>query len=563
MNTPTYQTPSNHQQTSSGGGLISKLGTIQGKLYSLSVAFVALLIVVILLSLNNSYNRLVGERKNQIEGEVQTAATLIDGFVKLAQSGKMSVEQAQAEAKRAVADLRFGKDGYFFITDMHPRMIMNPMMPKLDGRDLSDLKDPTGKRIIVDMVHVVQQQEAGFVSYLWPLPGSKKPVTKIGYVKGIPDWGWIVGSGLYMVQVEAVFHEQLVYFGAVALVILVVSLFLAAWLGRSVTRPIGAVTRRLSEIAEGDADLTQRLDENRQDEIGDLARAFNRFVARIQRLVGEVAASTSQVAAAAEELSATSEETRGHISRQRDETEHAATAINEMSATVRDVATNASDASQAARLADGEAHQGREVVGAAVKAIDALAVEVEKAAEVIKGVEGHSEQIGSVLAVISGISEQTNLLALNAAIEAARAGEQGRGFAVVADEVRTLASRTQDSTEEIRSMIDRLRGGAKDAVSVMESSRELAQSGVEHARNADQSLEAITRSVAQINDMNALIATAAEEQTAVAEEINRNVTSINTSTQQTATGAQQAATASEELARLASQLQQLVGQFKV
>lgn len=563
MNTVAYDQSLAARQPAGGTSFWTKLGTLQGKLYLLSFALFGLMIAVILLSLNNSYSELVGERKKQIQNEVQTAATLIQGYVKLAQDGKLTQEQAQAQAKQAVSAMRFGANGYFFITDMHPTMIMNPVMPSLDGKDLSDLKDPTGKLIIVEMVNVVQQQNAGFVSYLWPLPGTKTPVTKIGYVQGIPDWNWIVGSGVYMVQVDKVFHDQLVYYGLVALVVLCIALVLAAWLGRSVTRPISAVTRRMSEIAEGDADLTQRLDDTRSDEIGELAGAFNRFVGRMQRLIGEVAGSTAQVAAAAEELSATSEDTRGHVEQQRGETEHAATAINEMSATVRDVATNASDASQAARLADGEARQGREVVGAAVKAIDALAVEVEKAAEVIKGVEGHSEQIGSVLEVISGISEQTNLLALNAAIEAARAGEQGRGFAVVADEVRTLASRTQDSTEEIRSMIDRLRGGAKDAVAVMESSRELAKSGVEHARKADDSLKAITQSVAQINDMNALIATAAEEQTAVAEEISRNVTSINSSTQHTATGAQQAATASDELARLATQLQQVVGQFKV
>ncbi len=329
-------------------------------------------------------------------------------------------------------------------------------------------------------------------------------------------------------------------------------------------RRMGRVVLMMDEIAQGEGDLTRRMQVHEHgDELDHLSAAFNRFVERVQRLVGQVAGSTAQLAAAAEELSATSEETSGHVARQQSETEQVATAMNEMSATVQEVARNASDAAQAARAADGEAKQGREVVGSAVRAIDALAAEVEQAADVIQGVEGDSEQIGQVLEVINAISEQTNLLALNAAIEAARAGEQGRGFAVVADEVRTLARRTQDSTEEIRGMIERLQGGAKNAVAVMQTSRDRARSGVEQARDADQSLESITRSVAQISDMNALIATAAEEQTAVAEEINRNVTSISASTQQTAGGAQQTATASEELARLAAQLQELVGQFKV
>ncbi|MEJ2674107.1 MAG: methyl-accepting chemotaxis protein [Acidihalobacter sp.] len=330
-------------------------------------------------------------------------------------------------------------------------------------------------------------------------------------------------------------------------------------------RRMGQVVVMMNEIAQGEGDLTRRMVvHERGDELDHLSAAFNRFVERVQRLVGQVAGSTAQLSAAAEELSATSEESSGHVERQQSETEQVATAMNEMSATVQEVAKNASEAAQAARAADGEeAKQGREVVGAAVQAIDALAAEVEQAAEVIQGVEGDSEEIGRVLEVINGISEQTNLLALNAAIEAARAGEQGRGFAVVADEVRTLARRTQDSTEEIRGMIERLQGGAKNAVGVMQTSRERARSGVEQARGAGQSLESITRSVGQINDMNALIATAAEEQTAVAEEINRNVTSISASTQQTAGASQQTAAASEELARLAAQLQGLVGQFKV
>jgi len=548
---------------SARSGVLSKLGTIQAKLYLLSLFFVLLLVVVIVLSLSDSYNRLLMERKNQVQNEAQTAATLIEGYVKQAQAGKLTVAQAQAAAKQAVGSLRYGSAGYFWINDMQPSMVMHPIKPALDGKDLSNFTDAGGKRLYMDMVQVVKQSGSGFVPYLWPLPGSTKPVDKIAYVQGIPEWGWIVGTGLYLVNVQKVFQQQLTYFGIVALFVLGGALLLAAWLGRSVTKPLGAVTRQMSEIAEGEGDLTRRLDASRHDEIGELAAAFNHFVERIQRLVGQVAGSTAQLAAAAEELSATSEETSGHVARQQSETEQVATAMNEMSATVQEVARNASDAAQAARAADGEAKQGREVVGSAVRAIDALAAEVEQAADVIQGVEGDSEQIGQVLEVINAISEQTNLLALNAAIEAARAGEQGRGFAVVADEVRTLARRTQDSTGEIRGMIERLQGGAKNAVAVMQTSRDRARSGVEQARDADQSLESITRSVAQISDMNALIATAAEEQTAVAEEINRNVTSISASTQQTAGGAQQTATASEELARLAAQLQEVVGQFKV
>ncbi|AOU98464.1 hypothetical protein BI364_11310 [Acidihalobacter yilgarnensis] len=539
------------------------MGTIQGRLYLMGIAFVLLLIATTVFSLWDADHRLMTEREGQVQREVQTAASLVQGFVKRAEAGKLTEAQAKAAAMEAVASLRYGKYGYFWINDMQPRMVMHPFKPALDGRDLSDFKDAHGKPIYDDIVNLVQRQGSGYIWYVWPLPGQTEPVDKVAYVAAVPAWGWVIGSGLYMVDLERAFHAQMLQYGLVAIVALVIGLLLVTWLGRSVTRPLGMVTQRLGEIAKGEGDLTQRLDENRGDEVGTLAVAFNRFVDRIQHLIKQVSGSTSQLAAAAEELSATSEETSRHVRRQQSETDQVAAAMNQMSATVMEVAKHANEAAQAARIADGEAQQGRQVVGKAVSAIDALAAEVEQAAQVIQGVEGDSAQIGQVLAVISGISEQTNLLALNAAIEAARAGEQGRGFAVVADEVRTLAKRTQDSTEEIRAMIERLQGGTKNAVRVMEAGRDRARASVEQARAADESLGAITRSVARINDMNALIASAAEEQSSVSDEIDRNISNISQATQQTATGSQQTAVASEELARLAAQLQSLVGQFRV
>jgi methyl-accepting chemotaxis protein len=272
---------------------------------------------------------------------------------------------------------------------------------------------------------------------------------------------------------------------------------------------------------------------------------------------------TAQMAAAAEELARTSEDSRVHVARQQSETALVATAINEMAATAHEVAKSAADTAQASHRADGESREGKAVVGRTVRAIDALASEVENAAGVIQRLEVDTESIGRVVEVIRGIAEQTNLLALNAAIEAARAGEQGRGFAVVADEVRTLASRTQQSTREIQEMIERLQTGAKDAVAVMEKGRGQARASVEQAGTAGASLESITQAVATINDMTAQIASAAEEQTQVTEEINRNVTQIAQAVEATAQGAEQTAAAGEELARIAAELQASVGRFRI
>jgi len=348
----------------------------------------------------------------------------------------------------------------------------------------------------------------------------------------------------------------------VGVLVLLLGLVFAWFIARSIVKPLCFTVARLDDISKGDGDLTQRLPVEGNNELSQLATAFNTFVAKIQDLVKQVAGATAQLAAASEELSATSDQTTQQVRRQQSETDQVATAMNEMTATVQEVARNATEAAHAARETDSEASAGRDVVGTTIRSIESLASEVENAAEVIQRLSADSEEIGKVLDVIRGIAEQTNLLALNAAIEAARAGEQGRGFAVVADEVRTLASRTQDSTHTIQEMIERLQGNASGAVKVMEKGREQAKGSVEQAARAGQSLETITGSVARITDMNTQIASAAEEQSAVAEEINRNVVNISQAVDETASGSQQISTASEELARLAAELQSMVGQFR-
>ncbi len=336
---------------------------------------------------------------------------------------------------------------------------------------------------------------------------------------------------------------------------------LAFWVIRAITGPIKKLQNTIEAI-ERDSDLTQRVNIATNDEIGDIGQSFDKMLEHFQSIVGQVNGSATQLSAAAEELSIITQETANGIQEQTSQTDQVATATNEMLATVQEVARNAGEAAIAANETTAEANKGRQVVNDAIDSMDLLASEIEQASSVINKLEEDGVKIGAVLDVIRGIAEQTNLLALNAAIEAARAGEQGRGFAVVADEVRTLASRTQTSTQEIQQMIESLQSGTKSAVMAMESSRAQAQLGVEKISTAGDALTTIVGGIERINDMNTQIASAAEEQSAVSEEINKNVVRISEISTTSAASSEQTQVASEELSRLSVDLQELVLQFK-
>jgi methyl-accepting chemotaxis protein len=323
--------------------------------------------------------------------------------------------------------------------------------------------------------------------------------------------------------------------------------------------------KQISEIANAIShnDISHTCTMQSNDMIGEIIDAFNQMASNLRDMIGQISGATTQLAAAAEETSTITDETSRGVKAQQAEIDSIASAMNEMTSTVQEVARNAADASNAAQSADSEAKSGALVATEAIGGIEALVNEVDSAAQVIRNLEQESENIGSVLDVIRGIAEQTNLLALNAAIEAARAGEQGRGFAVVADEVRTLASRTQQSTQEIQDMILRLQGGAGNAVKVMEGAQAKAQESSDLVEKAAESLAMIAGSVSAINDMNTMIASAAEEQSAVAGEMQSNMNNIREVADRSADGAQQTARASEELARLAAEQQSLMAQFRM
>jgi methyl-accepting chemotaxis protein len=319
--------------------------------------------------------------------------------------------------------------------------------------------------------------------------------------------------------------------------------------------------KKATIIASGD--LTQKIEVHSKDEIGELLNAINGMRQKLLDMLSDISETTDQLSTASEEMSSITIQTSDTIHSQRSETEQVATAMNEMTATVQDVAVNISHTANAADQANEQTREGSQIVQQAINQINKLADQVENSSQTINELEQHSEAINTVLDVIKGIADQTNLLALNAAIEAARAGEQGRGFAVVADEVRTLAGRTRQSTDEINEMIEKLQSGSRQAVTVMNQSRDEAKSAVELATKTGTALTTITQAVGKINEMSTQIASAAEEQGTVAEEINRNIVKINEMSSQTSDGASETAEASKNLAHMATELRGLVESFRV
>jgi len=332
---------------------------------------------------------------------------------------------------------------------------------------------------------------------------------------------------------------------------------------RAITKPLKEVVNVLHMLSQGKGDLTHRLEPQSNDEVGDLSRYFNTFLEKLHSIIYEVSQSTSKLATVADEMRAITEQSATNLNSQQKETNHAATAMQEMSNTVQEISNHASEAEQSAIKANQGAHSGTSISCEARDGINALVVEAESAATAIEKVASDVGNIGMILDVIKGITEQTNLLALNAAIEAARAGEQGRGFAVVADEVRTLARRTYDSTQEIQDVITQLQSDAETAVSTMGSARQQATTGAQHVDAAHHALSEIVGSVKTISEMNTQIATAVEQQKTTTEEVSHNILAISQISQNTAASADEITATSHELFNLSQQLNQLVGQFEL
>ena len=347
------------------------------------------------------------------------------------------------------------------------------------------------------------------------------------------------------------------------IITIALSVLLSFLIKMIIIKPLNEVITLTKDLAEGEGDLSKRITLNRNDELAELAKWINTFIKKVQHLVSQIQDSSTQLSNESASLAVNVDSGNSALEEQKRDIDQVATAMNEMTATVSEVANNASAASDSAKEASDASNTGQSVVRANIESISSLAEEVDSASTIIGSLAEDTQSIGGVLDVIRGIAEQTNLLALNAAIEAARAGEQGRGFAVVADEVRTLASRTQESTQEIQQMIERLQAGAKNAVDAMLKGKDKASNSVEHSTDVQEALSTITNLISQITDMNTQIATAAREQNDVAEDINRNIVNVHTLFESNIEISQKSAASGNIVSNLAQELQGMISQFKV
>ncbi|MCQ9426363.1 methyl-accepting chemotaxis protein [Pseudomonas sp. LJDD11] len=537
--------------------------SISRRLWLILVVCILMLFVLAAALLKQTHDDLYQAKTLKTMHVVQTVSGILKYYNSLETAGTLTREAAQQQALSAVRGLRYDQNDYFWINDLRPFMVMHPMNTKLEGQDLSAIKDPDGLALFNEMVAIAKRQGAGVVDYRWPKPGASEPVLKTSYVQLFEPWGWVLGSGVYVDDVAAEFRGQVIKAALVCLGISLIMALLVIVIVRSIVLPLRKAVQAMANVASGESDLTRTLETDGNDEITLLSQHFNTFTAQLRHVISQLQQSAVALGEASREMGGSAEQAQERSQQQSQQMELVATAINEVTYGVQDVARNAEHAASEMRNAESEAQQGLVNIDGSLRQIQQLSGTIEQAVEVIRTLSSETTQIGGVLEVISGIAEQTNLLALNAAIEAARAGEQGRGFAVVADEVRLLAQRTQKSTAQIQTMIESLQGHSAAAVKVIGDSSRASQLTIDQANLAGQSLNSISQALRNLNGLNTSIASATLQQSHVVDDINQNVTQTAQLSQSTTLAAEQSSAASLNLARLSQQLNDWLRPFKV
>ncbi len=505
---------------------------------------------------------MMAERKAMAKSLVESAVSLIEANALSASNSSLSEQDAKAIAMEQVKAMRFGDNGYLWINDINGIMLMHPIKSNLNGKSMVKSSTATISDAFTKFVTVARNQGSGFVDYFWPKPGSSEPESKVSYVKKTAHWNWVVGTGVYFADIEVAFEEMLqsILLWTVFYILLLVTL--STIIANNIIKPLSKLTSTMNKIAM-EKDLTINMQVKGKDELSSMSRAFNDMNQDIREVISSINLNTDTLASQAEELATVTNQIQAGMGQQKEETTSVAASVTQLSASADDVNLQVNTVLETTEHVRQEALKGSNNVDENIEVIGRVGVHVKSAVNVVEKLQVSSTQIGDILEVIKQIAEQTNLLALNAAIEAARAGEQGRGFAVVADEVRTLAQRTQESTGSIQQIINELQLGVTEAVDVMGDCEKETEKGIEQANACGQALQGIQVAINELTNVGQIINDSVEQQSSAINEISSNVQTISDVADETEMGAQHTFQASQNLSEMAQQLSSHVKAFKL
>ncbi len=537
--------------------------TLRGKLTAMTIATIGALIVLFAVLLINGKSQMLGDREDKVRNLVEVAHATVAYYEKEAREGRMAVDDAKKAAIGTLRAMRYDKVEYFWINDLNDLMVMHPIKPELDGKVLNQLKDKNGKLLFVEFNNMVKKNGAGFVDYLWPKPGSEEGVPKISYVKGFEPWGWVIGSGIYIDDVDAKFRAdaiKLLLWGIAIGGFIAVSLLLVS---RNIIKTLGGDPSIASAVAKriASGDLTTPVDVDANDQDSLLAN-IRTMQDTLRSMISTIIGNAVEVSGAANQLLGASEEVADRARQQSDAASSMAASVEQMAVSIDQVTENAAEAHGISEEARTISEEGATVIHNAATEMRLISEAVQSSSNIVEELGNQSNQITSIVNTIKEIADQTNLLALNAAIEAARAGEQGRGFAVVADEVRKLAERTSLSTTEIGSMVAKIQNGTKSAVDSMQAGVEQVASGVELANQAGQSINRIRDGALRVTSVVNDISGAIREQGVAGNDIARKLETIAQMSEESAIAVRQTADAARRLHSLSDSLHHTVAQFK-
>ncbi|MDC5804856.1 methyl-accepting chemotaxis protein [Vibrio europaeus] len=543
--------------------LVTKLKnvSIAARAWSILGLFAIGLFANTFLNIDKSRQHMRENYERGVETLVESAVSVIDYYHQQSESGALTKEVAQARALETISAMRFDGDNYIFVGDNEGIQIASGVLSLL-GKNIMNLQDSNGAYFVKELYQTARNG-GGFVDYHWKNPDKDSLDPKTSYAVMFEPWGWMVGSGMNMVALKAVTYRSEVTSLSYAVGILAVLSLVVGYFIKTITSPLKRTLRAMKTLSQGEGDLTQRLPEEGSKELIHLARYFNQFVSSIQSIMLNISDAGTQVSASATQLSNSVHHIDDSLNQQQNDVDMLATAMTEMLATVEEVAGRTSEANDASRLAAKETQNSHSIIQQNVEEANELAVQIDSAGQVVQKLATDARNVDTVLEVIRGVAEQTNLLALNAAIEAARAGEQGRGFAVVADEVRTLSQRTQESTLEIQNIVEKLQAGAENVVTVMNQGADKANKASSLSTQAGVTLDKINREVHTIEEMAQHIATAAEQQTVTVNDINRNVVSLSDMASSVSSESAQMASSGKELKHVSENLMSMINRFKL